>query len=143
MLLDALGQRAVLHAGMCLGEGTGAVALFPVLDLGLAVYEQMSSFPILRWTRIPILKRRKCCARIHSGWRCQRQVGLGGIAGHGAGEAENAILLPWNLLEKRRKSAFNITGMPGERKGFKRQKFIPEWRTASVRSVVTPLCWNV
>lgn len=44
MLLDALGQRAVLHAGMCLGEGTGAVALFPVLDLGLAVYEQMSSF---------------------------------------------------------------------------------------------------
>ena len=44
MLLDALGHRAVLHAGMCLGEGTGAVALFPVLDMGLAVYEQMSSF---------------------------------------------------------------------------------------------------
>ncbi|MGN0625886.1 MAG: nicotinate-nucleotide--dimethylbenzimidazole phosphoribosyltransferase [Oscillospiraceae bacterium] len=44
MLLDALGHRAILHAGMCLGEGTGAVALFPVLDMGLAVYEQMSSF---------------------------------------------------------------------------------------------------
>ena len=44
MLLDALGQRAILHAGMCLGEGTGAVTLFPVLDLGLAVYEKMSSF---------------------------------------------------------------------------------------------------
>ena len=44
MVLDALGCKAILHAGMCLGEGTGAVALFPVLDLGLAVYEQMSSF---------------------------------------------------------------------------------------------------
>ncbi|MDD3192544.1 MAG: nicotinate-nucleotide--dimethylbenzimidazole phosphoribosyltransferase [Oscillospiraceae bacterium] len=44
LLLDALGQQAILHAQMCLGEGTGAVALFPVLDMGIAVYEQMQSF---------------------------------------------------------------------------------------------------
>jgi nicotinate-nucleotide--dimethylbenzimidazole phosphoribosyltransferase len=29
---------------MCLGEGTGAIALFPLLDMGLAVYHQMSTF---------------------------------------------------------------------------------------------------
>ena len=29
---------------MCLGEGTGAVAFLPVLDMALAVYEKMSTF---------------------------------------------------------------------------------------------------
>jgi len=44
MLLDALGFRAPLHAGMRLGEGTGAVALLPLLDMALAVYREMVSF---------------------------------------------------------------------------------------------------
>ncbi len=44
LLLEALGLEAFLTCDMCLGEGTGAVALFPILDLALAVYMQMSTF---------------------------------------------------------------------------------------------------
>ena len=38
MLLEEVGQDAVIHAGMRLGEGTGAVLLFPMLDAALALY---------------------------------------------------------------------------------------------------------
>ena len=38
MLLEAVGLDAVIHAGMRLGEGTGAVLLFPLLDAALALY---------------------------------------------------------------------------------------------------------
>lgn len=44
LLLNALGMRPYLNCDMCLGEGTGAIALFPLLDMGLAVYNQMSTF---------------------------------------------------------------------------------------------------
>ncbi|MDE6627092.1 MAG: cobyrinate a,c-diamide synthase [Lachnospiraceae bacterium] len=44
MALEALGLEAVLHGRMCLGEGTGAVALFPILDMAMAVYRNMGSF---------------------------------------------------------------------------------------------------
>ena len=44
LILEALGKEAVLHGEMCLGEGSGAVALFPFLDMGVAVYESMSTF---------------------------------------------------------------------------------------------------
>lgn len=44
MLLDALGLQPCLTCGMHLGEGTGAVALMPVLDLALGVYHRMSTF---------------------------------------------------------------------------------------------------
>lgn len=44
LLLEALDKEAVLHGEMCLGEGSGAVALFPFLDMGIAVYESMSTF---------------------------------------------------------------------------------------------------
>lgn len=43
-MLDYLGKQAPIQAGMCLGEGTGAVALFPLLDMTLSVYERMSTF---------------------------------------------------------------------------------------------------
>ena len=39
-----MGKEASLHADMCLGEGTGAVTLFPVLDMAAAVYHSMSTF---------------------------------------------------------------------------------------------------
>ena len=42
--LDALGLTPVIQAGMCLSEGTGAAACFPLLDMAAAVYGQMSSF---------------------------------------------------------------------------------------------------
>jgi len=44
LVLDALGLKPVIDAGMRLGEGTGAVALLPLLDLALAVYNGSSSF---------------------------------------------------------------------------------------------------
>ena len=44
ILLKELGLSASLDCDMCLGEGTGAVAFFPVLDMAAAVYRQMSTF---------------------------------------------------------------------------------------------------
>ena len=44
MILEALGVSPILHADMCLGEGTGAVALFPLIDLAVAVYHGMTTF---------------------------------------------------------------------------------------------------
>ncbi len=44
MVLDAIGLRPFLYAGMRLGEGTGAVAVIPLLDMGLAVYRDMCTF---------------------------------------------------------------------------------------------------
>lgn len=44
MLLDSLDKRAFLTAEMCLGEGTGAVAALPILDMAFAVYHTMSTF---------------------------------------------------------------------------------------------------
>ncbi|MDY3917641.1 MAG: nicotinate-nucleotide--dimethylbenzimidazole phosphoribosyltransferase [Candidatus Limivivens sp.] len=44
MILDALGMEGALNCGMCLGEGTGAVTLFPILDIACTVYNTMSTF---------------------------------------------------------------------------------------------------
>ncbi|MEY8392414.1 nicotinate-nucleotide--dimethylbenzimidazole phosphoribosyltransferase [Lachnospiraceae bacterium] len=44
MILEALHKSPSLTCGMCLGEGTGAVALFPLLEMGLHIYENMSTF---------------------------------------------------------------------------------------------------
>ena len=37
-VFDALGMKPVIHAGMHLGEGTGAVCLFPLIDMALSLY---------------------------------------------------------------------------------------------------------
>ena len=44
IILDELGMEAVLSADMCLGEGTGALAYLPVLDMAAEVYDKMSTF---------------------------------------------------------------------------------------------------
>ncbi len=44
MVLQFLGKRPFICADMCLGEGTGAVAALPLLDMALAVYHNMCSF---------------------------------------------------------------------------------------------------
>jgi cobyrinic acid a,c-diamide synthase len=44
LALEEMGLKAPLHAEMRLGEGTGAMALFPLLDMGMAVYTNMGSF---------------------------------------------------------------------------------------------------
>lgn len=43
-MMDALGLHPVIHADMALGEGTGAAALFPLIDMALAVYRLNDSF---------------------------------------------------------------------------------------------------
>ena len=44
LLLEALELTPCLTCGMHLGEGTGAVALMPVLDMAMGVYHRMSTF---------------------------------------------------------------------------------------------------
>lgn len=44
MILNELGLKAPLTCEMCLGEGTGAAAFLPVLDMALDVYRKMSTF---------------------------------------------------------------------------------------------------
>lgn len=44
MILDALGLKPFITCEMCLGEGSGAVALLPILDMACTVYNKMSSF---------------------------------------------------------------------------------------------------
>ena len=44
LVLEALGLRAAIDAGMCLGEGCGAAVLFPLLDMAAEVYGKMETF---------------------------------------------------------------------------------------------------
>lgn len=44
LMLEALGLTPLLTAGMRLGEGSGAVALLPLLDMALAVYRSGQTF---------------------------------------------------------------------------------------------------
>ena len=44
MALSALGLQAPVRAGMRLGEGTGALTLFPLLSMAMEVYERMGTF---------------------------------------------------------------------------------------------------
>ena len=43
-LLDAMGKEAMIQAQMRMGEGTGAVAAFSLLDQAVTVYRTMSTF---------------------------------------------------------------------------------------------------
>jgi len=44
MVLDALGLSPLITAGLRLGEGTGAVAAMPMLDMALDIYQNMETF---------------------------------------------------------------------------------------------------
>ncbi len=43
-LLEKIGLKPVIHANMALGEGTGCVTLFPLIDMAIAVLKEMPSF---------------------------------------------------------------------------------------------------
>lgn len=43
-ILKELQLDACLTCDMCLGEGTGAVTLFPILDMAIGIYEGMTTF---------------------------------------------------------------------------------------------------
>lgn len=44
LIVEALGKKAFIDAGMRLGEGTGAVCALPLLDMAIAVFDEMSTF---------------------------------------------------------------------------------------------------
>jgi len=43
-ILKELALEPALDAGMCLGEGSGAVAALPLIDMGAEIYHRMSTF---------------------------------------------------------------------------------------------------
>ena len=43
-ILSELGLEPALDAAMCLGEGSGAVAVMPLIDMAAEVYHKMSTF---------------------------------------------------------------------------------------------------
>lgn len=55
-VLDELGLSALLDCGMSLGEGSGAVAVMPLLEMGLSVYKSMSTFEEIRVEQYEELK---------------------------------------------------------------------------------------
>lgn len=44
LALRALGVNALVHGRLCLGEGTGAMTFFPLLDMAAEVYQKMGTF---------------------------------------------------------------------------------------------------
>lgn len=44
LVMEYLELNPIIHAGMRLGEGTGAVTMMPMLDMALAVYQEAASF---------------------------------------------------------------------------------------------------
>lgn len=48
LVMEALGLHPLIHADLALGEGTGAVALLPLIDLALAVYQRNYTFDQLQ-----------------------------------------------------------------------------------------------
>lgn len=55
-LLEFIGAKAPINAGLRLGEGTGAAMLLPLLDAALAVYGSSHSFESLQMERYVELK---------------------------------------------------------------------------------------
>lgn len=56
LILERLGKDAVLHANMCLGEGTGAITMVPFLDLGAELYNRMGTFEDINMDQYEELK---------------------------------------------------------------------------------------
>lgn len=56
MILEALDVSPFLSCDMCLGEGSGAVAVFPLLDMALQVYLRMGTFEDIKVEKYEVLK---------------------------------------------------------------------------------------
>lgn len=54
-VLEALNLSPLLMCDMCLGEGSGAVAAMPLLDMGLSVYREMSTFEEIQVEQYKVL----------------------------------------------------------------------------------------
>ena len=43
-ILEELSLKPVIHADLALGEGTGAILLFPMLDMAMSLYQEGTAF---------------------------------------------------------------------------------------------------
>ena len=50
-MLDAMGANALLHLGLRLGEGTGALCAFPIVDSAVRMMNEMNNFDNARITK--------------------------------------------------------------------------------------------
>lgn len=55
-ILDALGKSPFLTCDMCLGEGSGAIAAIPLMEMGYKVYKEMGTFGDMEIEQYQILK---------------------------------------------------------------------------------------
>ena len=44
LMLDAMGVKPLLHLGLCLGEGTGALCAYPIVDSAVRMINEMGNF---------------------------------------------------------------------------------------------------
>ncbi len=51
MLLDQMNARPILHLGFRLGEGTGAICAYPIIDSAVRMIREMSSFEKVQVTK--------------------------------------------------------------------------------------------
>ena len=54
-VLDELGLSPLITCDMCLGEGSGAVAVIPLLEMGLKVYGDMGTFEDIKVAQYKVL----------------------------------------------------------------------------------------
>ena len=54
--VEALSLSPLIHCNMCLGEGTGAVAVIPLIEMGLRVYREMATFDQVEFETYQVLK---------------------------------------------------------------------------------------
>jgi nicotinate-nucleotide--dimethylbenzimidazole phosphoribosyltransferase len=50
-MLDAMGAKPLLSLGLRLGEGTGALCAFPILDSAVRMINEMNNFDAARITK--------------------------------------------------------------------------------------------
>lgn len=51
LMLQAIGARPLLHLGLRLGEGTGALCAFPIIDSAVRMVCEMNNFDNARITK--------------------------------------------------------------------------------------------
>ena len=56
MVLEELRRTYLIDANMSLGEGSGAVAAIPLLEMGVNVYRKMSTFKEIKVEQYEELK---------------------------------------------------------------------------------------
>ena len=51
MMIEAMGAKALLNLGLRLGEGTGALCTFPIVDSAVRMINEMNNFDNAKITK--------------------------------------------------------------------------------------------